>query len=73
MMNWDAGILIPLGSFLMVVIIVATISFRKMRERELQAHQDLRIREMEHERRLKELEIERLKLEVEKSRSARAS
>lgn len=72
-MNWDAGILVPLGSFVMVVIIVATISFRKMRERELQAHQDLRLREMDHERRLKELEIERLKLEVEKNKTVRTS
>jgi len=56
-----------------VIIIVATISFRKMRERELQAHQDLRMREMDHERRLKELEIERLKLEVEKNKAVRAS
>jgi hypothetical protein len=44
-----------------------------MRERELQAHQDLRMREMDHERRLKELEIERLKLEVEKNKAVRAS
>jgi len=72
-MNWDAGIMVPLGSFLMVIIIVATINFRKMRERELQAHQDLRMREMENERRLKELEIERLKLEVEKNKTQRAS
>ena len=72
-MNWDAGIMVPLGSFIMVIIIVATISFRKMRERELQAHQDLRMREMEHERRLKEMEIERLKLEVEKSKAQRVS
>ncbi|HEV2382622.1 MAG TPA: hypothetical protein VG206_22880 [Terriglobia bacterium] len=72
-MNWDAGIMVPLGSFVMVIIIVGTISFRKMRERELQAHQDLRLREMEHERRLKEMEIERLKLEVEKNKAQRVS
>lgn len=70
-MNWDPGIMVPLGAFVMVIIIVAMISFRKMRERELQAHQDLRMREMEHERRLKEMEIERLKLEAEKSRAER--
>lgn len=72
-MNWDAGIVVPLGAFLMVIIIVATVSFRKMRERELLAHQDLRMREMEHERRLKELEIDRLKLEVEKNKAQRVS
>ncbi len=72
-MDWNPGIVVPIGSFLMVIIIVATVSFRKMRERELQAHQDLRMREMEHERRLKELEIERLKLEVEKNKAQRVS
>jgi hypothetical protein len=74
-MDWNPGILVPLGAFLMVVIIVAIASFRKMRERELQAHQDLRLREMDHERRLKEMEIERLKLELEaeKSRAQRVS
>jgi hypothetical protein len=60
---------IPLGALLMVVIIVAMINFRKMREKELQAHQDLRLREMEHERKLKELEIERTKLELEKAKA----
>jgi hypothetical protein len=73
MVNMEPGLWVPLGGLAMVIAIVAITSFRKMRERELQAHQDLRMREMEHERRLKELEIERLKLEVEKNRSARAS
>ena len=41
-----------------------------MREKELQAHQELRAREMEHERRLKELEIEKARLELEKTRAA---
>ncbi len=72
-MNWDAGILVPLGAFAMTVIIVGIAAFRKMRERELQAHAELRQREMEHERRLKELEIERLKLEVEKNKGERVS
>ena len=73
MANWDAGIIVPLGGLVMAIIVVAIINFRKMRERELQAHGEMRQREMEHERRLKELEIERLKLEVEKSKGARAS
>jgi hypothetical protein len=63
--NWDAGIVVPLGAFAMTIIIVAIAVFSKMREKELRAHQELRMREMEHERRLKELEVERLKLEVE--------
>jgi hypothetical protein len=60
--------IIPLGAFLMVIFIVAITSMRKMRERELQAHQDLRIREMEHERKMKEMEIEKAKLELDKAR-----
>jgi len=53
-----------------VVIVLGTVglsAFRKMRERELQYHQDLRIREMEHEKKKKELEIE---LEKAKGRSS---
>ena len=60
--------IIPLGAFVMVVIIVAIGSFKKMRERELQAHLELRQREMEHERQLKQMEIEKARLEVEKAR-----
>lgn len=60
--HFNPGLLVPLGAFVMVIIIVAIGSMRKMRERELQAHQDLRVREMEHERRIKELEIEKAKL-----------
>jgi hypothetical protein len=73
MVHWDAGILVPLGALAMTVIIVGINTFRKMRDRELQAHAELRQREMEHERRLKELEIERLKLEVEKGKAERVS
>lgn len=60
--------LIPLGAFVMVVLIVAITQFVKMREKELQAHQELRVREMEHERALKEMEIEKAKLELEKAK-----
>jgi len=70
-MNWDAGIMVPLGAFAMTIIIVAVVVFGRMRERELRAHQELRVREMEHERHLKELEVERLKLEVEHARLGR--
>jgi choline-glycine betaine transporter len=63
--------IIPLGAFVMVIIIVAIGSFKKMRERELQAHLDLRQKEMEHERQLKQMEIEKAKLEVEKARMSR--
>ena len=65
--------IVPLGAFLMVIFIVAIISMKKMREHELQAHQELRIREMEHERKLKELEIERAKLELEKAKASKSA
>ena len=35
---------VPLGVFVMVVLIVAITSMRKMREKELEAHQQLRRR-----------------------------
>ena len=63
--------IIPLGAFLMVIFIVAIVSMRRMREHELQAHQELRIREMEHERKIKELEIERAKLELERAKAGK--
>jgi len=44
---------IPLGAFAMVVLIVAIASMRKMREKELEAHQQLRRQEMEHERKMR--------------------
>ena len=55
--------LIPIAGMLMVLGIVAIVSWSKARARELQIHQDLRIREMEHLQKMKELE-----LEIEKAR-----
>jgi hypothetical protein len=52
---------------LMIFGIVAVVMWFKAREKELQVHQDMRIREMEHQRRMKELEIE-----LEKSKAANA-
>jgi hypothetical protein len=55
-------ILIPIvatvASMLMVVAIVGIVYWFRAREKELQYHQDLRIREMEHQRKMKELEVE---------------
>jgi hypothetical protein len=62
---------VPLGAFGMVVLIVAIASMKKMREKELEAHQQLRTQEMEHERKMKELDIERAKLELEKARTTK--
>ena len=50
--------LIPIAGMLMVLGIVAIVFWFKARERELQHHQDLRIREMEHLAKMKQLEIE---------------
>jgi hypothetical protein len=72
MWHFDNGLLVPLGAFVMVIIIVAIQSMRKTRENELRAHQDLRTREMEHERKMKELEIERARIELEKTRSTKS-
>jgi hypothetical protein len=51
---------------LMVVAIVGIVFWFKAREKELLFHQDLRVKEMEHQRRMKELEIE---LEKTKARN----
>jgi hypothetical protein len=72
MANWDAGILVPLGAFAMTVIIVAIAVMSNMRQKELNAHQELRMREMEHERKMKEMEIEKARLEVERARTSKS-
>ncbi len=41
-----------------VVAIVGVFYWHKTREKELQVHQDMRIREMDHQRKMKELEVE---------------
>ena len=64
--------IIPLGAFVMVIIIVAIGSFKKMRDKELEAHLALRQREMEHERQLKQMEIEKAKIELEKARTGKS-
>jgi hypothetical protein len=52
----------------MVVALVGIVFWFKGRERELQVHQEMQVRQMEHERRMKELELERSKVELEKSK-----
>lgn len=64
------GILAP---FAMAVLIVGIVMFKKLRENELRVHQELRTKEMEHERRLKELEIEKVRLELERARTNQKS
>ena len=58
--------LIPIAGMLMVLGIVAIVFWTKARMKEMQFHQDLRIREMEHQRKMKELEVE---LEKSKQRN----
>jgi hypothetical protein len=65
---FDNPFIIPLGLFAMVVLIVAIKSMTTMREKELNAHQQLRQQEMEHERKMKELEIELEKAKAQSSR-----
>jgi hypothetical protein len=54
--------LIPIVLFicitLMVIAIVGIVQWSKARDKELQYHQDLRIREMEHQLKMKGLEVE---------------
>lgn len=52
----------------MIVAIVGIAVWSKTRERELQAHQEMQVREFEHQRRMKELE-----LEIEKTRARQAT
>ena len=63
----DPDVLIPIAGMAMVLGIMAIIFWYKARDKELQVHQDMRIREMEHHRKMKELE-----LEVEKEKTRRA-
>lgn len=64
-------LLIPIAGTIfgtaMIVAIVAIVFWFKARDKELQYHQDLRIREMEHQAKMKTLEIE---LEKAKQRTA---
>ena len=58
---------IPIFAILMPVLIVGIVFWFKAHEKDLQFHQDMRIREMEHQRKMKELEIE-----LEKTKAQRA-
>jgi hypothetical protein len=42
----------------MIVAIVGIVLWSRARDKELQCHQDLRVREMEHQVKMKQLEIE---------------
>jgi len=57
-------LLTPLAGMAMVVAIVGIVFWFKAREKELLFHQDLRLKEMEHQRRMKEIELEIEKLKA---------
>ena len=62
-MNMEINpLLIPIVALVsgtaMVVAIVGIVHWYKGRDKELQYHQDLRIREMEHQVKMKQLEID---------------
>jgi hypothetical protein len=50
--------LIPLGVFAMVVLIVAIAEVAKIRNLEIEIHQKLHAKEMEHQRKMRELDLE---------------
>jgi ADP-ribosylglycohydrolase len=50
--------IIPLACFAMAVIIVAIVHLMKIRDLEIEAHQRLRLEEMEHQRKMRELEMQ---------------
>jgi len=49
---------IPLGVFAMVVLIVAITQIVKIREIEMDVHQNLYLQEMEHQRKMRELDLD---------------
>jgi len=50
--------LIPLGVFVMVVLIVAITQMVSIRDKEMEVQQKLHVQEMEHQRKMRELELE---------------
>jgi ADP-ribosylglycohydrolase len=50
--------IIPLAGFALAVIIVAIVHLVKIRDLEIEAHQRLRLEEMEHQRKMRELEMQ---------------
>lgn len=50
--------MIAIAGNVMVILVVGIVFWYKAREKELRFHQDMRIREMEHQRKMKEMELE---------------
>ena len=62
-----AGVFVPLACFAFAVLIVAIGSMTKLRDKEMEVHQRLRMEELEHQRKMKELalEVERVKHQIQ--------
>ncbi len=54
----DAGMLIPLASFALVVLIVGITHLARIREIETEVAQRLHMEQMEHERKMRQLDLE---------------
>ena len=54
----DSPFIIPLAVFALAVIITAVTELVKIRAREIETHQQLRLEEMEHQRKMRELDLE---------------
>lgn len=50
--------IIPLAVFAFVVLVVAITQLARLRDKEMEVAQRMRIEEMEHQRKLKELDLE---------------
>ncbi len=50
--------IIPLASFVMVVLIVAITQMVKIRDKEMEVQQKLHLEQLEHQRKMQELELE---------------
>jgi hypothetical protein len=61
--------MIPIAGMLMVCIVVAIRSKHRTNARELDAHNALRLKEMEHLQKMKEMELELAKLDAAKSKT----
>jgi uncharacterized protein HemX len=62
---------IAISAIMMPVLIVGIVFWYKARDRELQAHQELQMRQMEHERKMKEMEIEKATIDLEKAKASK--
>jgi len=50
--------IIPLASFVMVVLIVAITQMVKIRDKEMEVQQKLHLEQLEHQRKMQELELQ---------------